>query len=179
MYSWWTTPSWLKNRQHGLDIAPTLPRLLLIWRLPLGRLGFCFRVIAIGPWLTSSYDIFGEIWVLVRGSSKSCVTSVWNSFCSCDRSCGTNFAATFLAKILHKNLWNKSVESPGLLLILALSIADFHQLQLGCIQHFWVFCLLKACQKVDGYQEIHSHLWSIVTIILSGLHSLNHPQRTS
>jgi len=41
-----------KNSQHDLGIAPTLPRLLWTWRLkrlPLGSLGFCFRVIAIDP----------------------------------------------------------------------------------------------------------------------------------
>jgi len=41
-----------KNSQHDLDVALTLLRLLRTWRLrrfPLGRLGFCFRVIAIEP----------------------------------------------------------------------------------------------------------------------------------
>src|SRR5215471_10425401 len=41
-----------KNSQHDLDVAPNLPRLLRTWRLrrlPLRRLGFCFRVIAIDP----------------------------------------------------------------------------------------------------------------------------------
>jgi len=87
----------LKNRQHGLDIALTLLCLLWTWQLrwlPLGRLGFCFRVIAMDPWPISDYDLFGEIWVFVRGSSMSCVTSVQNSFCTCDRSCRTNFATT-------------------------------------------------------------------------------------
>jgi len=39
-----------KSSQHDLDVAQTLPRPLRTWRLmrlPLGRLGFCFRVIAI------------------------------------------------------------------------------------------------------------------------------------
>ena len=67
-----------------------------------------------------------------------------------------------------KSLKQQSVESPGLLLILALSIADSHWLQLACIQHFWVFYLLQAFQNVDRYQQIPSYLWSIGTTILSG-----------
>ena len=41
----------IKKSQHDLDIAPTLPRLRMwrLRRLPLGRLGLCFRVIAVDP----------------------------------------------------------------------------------------------------------------------------------
>ena len=85
-----------KKTQNGLYVAPTWLRLLRTWRLrwfPLGRLGFCFRVIAIYPWLISSYDLFGEMWVFVSGF-KSSVNPAWNSFCSCDRTHETNFAVT-------------------------------------------------------------------------------------
>lgn len=57
-----------KNDQHALDIALILPCLLLTWRLrrfPLGRLGFCFRIIAIDPWFNSGSNLFEEIWVIV------------------------------------------------------------------------------------------------------------------
>ena len=57
-----------KYHEHGLDVSLTLPCLLQMWRsgrLPFGRVGFCFRVIVIGPWLISSYNLSGEIWVFV------------------------------------------------------------------------------------------------------------------
>ena len=65
------------------------------------------------------------------------------------------------------------------LLILALSNTDFWWLQSTCVQHFWVFCLLKAFQNEDRFQQIPSHLWNIVTTILSGFHSFNHPWNLS
>jgi hypothetical protein len=68
------------------------------------------------------------------------------------------------------------MESPVLLLILALSIADFRWLQPEFVQNFRVFCLLNAFQNVDHFPRIPSHIWSVSTIILSGLHSLNHPE---
>ena len=37
-----------------------------------------------------------EIWVFVSGFKQACATSTWNSYCSCDRSHRTNFAATCL-----------------------------------------------------------------------------------
>ena len=86
-----------KNSQHDLDVAPTLPHLF-------GR--------------GDSGDFHWEDWAFVSGSqpqthdsspvmtflrksgsllavsSKSCATATRNSFCSRDRSRGTNFAAT-------------------------------------------------------------------------------------
>ena len=59
-----------KNFQHALDVDLTLLRLLWTWtlrRLPLGRKGFCFRVIATDPRLISGYNLFGEMWVFVSG----------------------------------------------------------------------------------------------------------------
>jgi len=47
-----------------------------------------------GPIIHLRYGLFGKIQVLLAVSSKSFATSARNSFCSCDRSPGTNFAAT-------------------------------------------------------------------------------------
>jgi hypothetical protein len=72
-----------------------------------------------------------------------------------------------------------SMESPVLLLFLALWIADFRWLQPARFQHFRVFCLLKALQNVVRFWWIPSHLRSVGTTILNGLHSLNHPRKPS
>jgi hypothetical protein len=66
--AWW---SHSQNKcQDGHEVGLTLPRQLQMWKLrqlPLGRPGFCFRIMAIHPRLISSYDLFEEIWVFVSG----------------------------------------------------------------------------------------------------------------
>jgi len=75
-----------------------------------------------------------------------------------------------------KSLTQQSVESPGLLLILTLSLVDFRWLQPAHVQHFMAFCLLKTFQNVDHLERIPNLLWSVGTRILIGLHSSDHPQ---
>jgi hypothetical protein len=43
----------------------------------------------------------------------------------------------------------------------------------------WAFYLLEAFQNEVCFQQIPSHLWSIVTTILFGLHSFSHPWKPS
>jgi hypothetical protein len=73
----------------------------------------------------------------------------------------------------------QSVESQDLPLILALSVADFRWFQPAHIQHFWVFCLLQACQNMNRFQRILNHLWIVGTTLLSGLHSFSDPWKPS
>ena len=166
-----------RNHQHGLYVTPTWP--CRLWtrrlrRLPLGRLIFCFRVIAIDPW------------PFLRKSGSLLVVS--SKPMQLQREIPTAFVIGATEQILQphvscqdppsKSLEQWSLESPALL-ILTHSIANFRWLQPACVEHFRVFCLLKAFQNVDQFPRIPNHLWSFGTTIVSGLYSLNHPWKPS
>lgn len=87
-----------------------------------------------------------------------------------------NFASTHFMHTSSVKIFETIVcGNPDHLLILTLSISDFHWSPPAYVQYFLVPFLLKALQNMDCFQKIPGDLWSIGTIILSELHSLNHP----
>src|SRR6267143_274088 len=82
-----------ENSKEDFHIRSNLACFLrpwLIWTLPLGRLGFCFNVIAINPRFITCYDAFDQVWILIDCSQRF-LRDV--------------FAVKFLLKI--QQFWNK------------------------------------------------------------------------
>ena len=73
----------------------------------LGWLGFGFNVIALHPWIITSYDIFKQIWIVIE-RCQLLLISMWCCFCSKFSNFGTICAVTlFILKASVKIAWHE------------------------------------------------------------------------
>jgi len=97
----------------------------------------------------------GKSGSLLVFSRTSCATSVRNSYCSFDRSRGTNFAATYflptssikISETIVHGIPRSSSNSR------TVDHCDFCWVQPACVQYFWVFYFLEAFRMWSAFNR--------------------------